>query len=154
MTKHGLSLLERIEMHYIPEPNSGCWLWLGGIAGNNGYASIARKSGTRMVHKIMYEIHKGIVPPGKEVRHTCDVPICVNPDHLLLGTHADNMRDASLRKRFPDRSGARNNLARLTEQQVREIRSSAVGSNTLARLYSVDRTLIWQIRTGKVWKNA
>lgn len=153
MTKHGLSLLERIELHYIPEPNSGCWLWEGGTAGNNGYAAIARKSGSRMVHKIMYEIHKGKTPKGKEVRHTCDMPICINPDHLLLGTHADNMRDASVRKRFPDRSGDKNNLAKLTAEQVREIRADPRGSNTLARVYSVDRTLIWAIRANRIWKN-
>lgn len=150
MTKHGLSLLDRIELHYIPEPNSGCWLWMGALRGA-GYPVIAYKNGSRAVHRIMYTLHKGKIGKDLEVRHTCDVPICVNPDHLIAGTHDDNMKDASVRKRFPDRSGENNSTAKLTWKKVREIRASTAGSNTLAKIFEVDRTLIWQIRSNKVW---
>jgi Autographiviridae endonuclease len=149
MTKHGLSLLERIELHYIPEPNSGCWLWCSESKSN--YPTITINNVARRANRVMYELHKGSIPKNYEVLHSCDIKCCVNPDHLSVGTHLQNMQEASQRKRFNSRRGSANNLARLTETQVLAIRADPRGSNTLAKIYDVDRTLIWQIRTRKVW---
>ncbi len=99
----------------------------------------------------MYEAHKGKIKKGLEIRHTCDNRACVNPAHLLVGTHLQNMQDASDRKRFPDRRGEAGTLAKLTNKQVKAIRKDKRGSTILAKVYKVDRTLIWQIRANKIW---
>jgi len=101
-----------------PEPNSGCWLWIGA---RQRYGSI-KISPTRSgrAHRVSWELEYGSIPDGLSVLHRCDTPACVNPKHLRLGTQADNMREASERQRWspvrPWRWG-------LTAQQRIEIRS-------------------------------
>lgn len=76
----------------------GCWIWTS-RRDRKGYGRIGKSQGsrdsTRMVfaHRWSYEIHKGEIPDGLFVLHSCDNPPCVNPDHLRVGTHQDNMRD-------------------------------------------------------------
>lgn len=85
------TLEERFHDKYIPEPNSGCWLWIAN-ANRTGYGCLS-DSKQRLAHRISWEIHRGPIPEGLYVLHKCDVPICVNPEHLFLGTHQDNMDD-------------------------------------------------------------
>ena len=94
-------LAERFMERVQPEPNSGCWLWTGGVAGNGyGYLSLGRRSeGMEYAHRVSYRIHVGMIPNHKMVLHKCDVPNCVNPDHLFLGTQFDNMQDCSKKER-------------------------------------------------------
>lgn len=91
-------LAERFMDKVSPEPNSGCWLWTGfyqefgyGRMGV-GYA-VEGTRGTAMAHRLSYEIFVGPIPDGICVLHRCDVPECVNPEHLWLGTHSDNVND-------------------------------------------------------------
>lgn len=89
------TLTERLERHSIPEPNSGCWLWTGAYS-DGGYglldAKIAGRRETR-AHRVSYHAFVGPIPVGLFICHRCDVPCCVNPDHLFLGTPLDNTRD-------------------------------------------------------------
>ena|SRR5262245_40534915 len=86
-------------LHYSqPEPNSGCWLWLGTLSGD-GYGLGRDRDGTRVASRLSYIAFKGLIPDGMIVRHTCDLPLCVNPDHLLLGWQRDNVKDAVSRGR-------------------------------------------------------
>jgi hypothetical protein len=95
------SLLERFEAKIQPEPNSGCWLWDSSLTGG-GYGTIGlgtRAQGKELAHRVSWELFRGEIADGLWVLHKCDVRCCVNPDHLFLGTHSDNMRDCVAKNR-------------------------------------------------------
>lgn len=73
-----------------PEPNSGCWLWIGGRH-PRGYGGFYINGKTRPAHVVCYEVYVGAVPDGLELDHKCRVTCCVNPDHLEPVTHQENM---------------------------------------------------------------
>ena len=79
------------EQWYIPEPNTGCWLWLGGL-NQKGYPQFKHQQRTWRAHRFMYERAKGPLPEGLTLDHLCRVRSCVNPDHLEPVTHAENCR--------------------------------------------------------------
>ena len=79
----------------------GCWLFAGAVCNQAGHLHISRDDGSRaLAHRYSYELHHGPIPAGLVVMHTCDVPRCVNPAHLTLGTQRDNIRDAIDKGRF------------------------------------------------------
>ena len=119
---------EVFDRSYIPEPNSGCWLWERGTT-PKGYGSIQRRDYNGYAHRFSYLRFKGEIPDGMLVCHTCDNPYCVNPDHLWLGTHRDNSHDSLNKGRnaavvSPETQpfGERHGLAVLTEEKVINIR--------------------------------
>lgn len=81
----------------MPEPNTGCWLWMGTTCplgyGHVRLSRAERKVRSNLAHRIAYERAFGPIPAGLKCCHRCDVPSCVNPDHLFLGTQKDNLRD-------------------------------------------------------------
>lgn len=86
-----LELAERVEMNSVPEPNTGCRLWTGALWGKYGRIKVDRVR--RKAHQVAFEAHKGLVPPGRIVCHSCGVSLCVEPSHLYAGTHQDNFDD-------------------------------------------------------------
>jgi len=98
----------------IPHP-ADCQLWVGGKF-TQGYGSVRIGSKNLKAHRFSYMCHKGDIPKDLCVRHTCDTPSCINPNHLELGTHKDNMQDMHDRGRY--RGGSKN---RLSEEQVTEL---------------------------------
>ena len=93
-----LPLKDRFDACWMPEPNTGCWLWLAAVTGN-GYGKIRDQMRNRSAHRVAYKLYCGPIPDGLCVRHICDVSICVNPDHLLVGTHHENVMDRVYRGR-------------------------------------------------------
>ncbi|MCK6549294.1 HNH endonuclease [Myxococcota bacterium] len=125
-----------IEQRSIPEPNTGCWLWLGKRDGG-GYGIVVRERRALKAHRIAYEQFRGPIPPGLAVLHSCDNPPCVNPDHLRTGTQRENAADRESRRRGGGhrRRGEGNGRAVLTAALVEEIRARfAAGGITLAAL--------------------
>jgi predicted XRE-type DNA-binding protein len=104
----------------------------------------------RYAHRLAWEMARGPIPPGMFVCHKCDVRACVNVDHLFLGTNADNVRDAVSKRRHA--YGERAARAKLTEQQVVEIRSADGTQAEMAARFGVSRAAISDIRRGKRWK--
>jgi hypothetical protein len=91
-------LRNRIEALSVPEPNTGCWLWTN-VPGSNGYGTIEVDGRRMTAHRLSYMVYVGDIASGLVVRHKCDVRACVNPAHLELGTHHDNMLDRAKRGR-------------------------------------------------------
>lgn len=132
-------------------PN-GCWLWMASI-GRNGYGRISARSG-RMedAHRISWKLFRRPIPKGAYILHHCDNKRCVNPNHLLLGTQSQNMKDAVKKGRVKPPSNAR-----LTEDQVRQIRKEHEAGNitqaSLERKYGMSRSAIYSIVHRITWKH-
>lgn len=86
-----MTLLDRLEARIIPEPNSGCWLWIGGVDGK-GYPIIHIRPQMKKVHRVMYELVKGPIPDGMTLDHLCRTRRCCNTNHLEVVTGAENTR--------------------------------------------------------------
>jgi hypothetical protein len=140
------------------EKTSTCWFWRGRCVNNKGYASIWHGRRSFGVHRISYTLAKGEIPEGLCVLHKCDVPLCVNPDHLFLGTQLDNIRDCEQKGRLklpPRQRGAESPSARLTEIQARNICAlHAAGYSTphLGRMFGVSTSCVGHMVSGRTWK--
>lgn len=97
-------------------------------------------------HRLAFELHKGPVPDGLVVMHSCDNPRCVNPAHLVAGTHQDNMDDMAAKGRGVTFKGVTNGRSKLTERQVREIRSSPLSTAKLAGQFGVCKRSILKVK--------
>lgn len=150
MTKHGLTPQERLLAQCIPEPNSGCWLWEGTTVNGYGTLTINRRPGTR-AHRLSYEIFHGPIPKGKHVLHKCDVRCCVNPNHLFLGTNADNVADMVSKNRHPKGEGV--GRAKLTTEQVLAIRQAKGSTRAVARRFGIGKSQAHLIKSHQSWKH-
>jgi hypothetical protein len=144
-----------------------CWLWIGAKCGKdkhgNGYGTFSIDSdGTmQMTHRYSYELHFGPIPEGIKVLHSCDVKLCVRPDHLFLGTQKQNIDDMRAKKRqappeLTRHLGESHGQAKLTDKQIREIRFRYASlqrptQKELAVEYGVSSGLISHIITRRNW---
>lgn len=132
-----------------PEALSGCWLWHGAASGN-GYGSHRG----RYAHRVAYELAVGAIPAGHDVRHSCDVRMCVNPSHLSHGTRRQNVHDAISRDRHA--RGERVPGHRLVERDVvamRHARANGARLASLASAYGVDLSTARDACVGRTWKH-
>lgn len=145
--------------HSMPEPNSGCWLWLG-AASKGGYGTVKHGHHTRAAHRVSWEVANGTqVPDGMVVMHKCDNPSCINPDHLRLGTQFDNLAD--MRRKGRSRIGNGGIQPRmpgsprekLTEAQVVAIRVDTRATSVVSAEYGVSPCQIRSIRRRTAWRH-
>lgn len=148
--------IEVFERHYIPEPNSGCWLWIS-AATPKGYGYFTHDNRTVRAHRFAWQHKYGPITGGLFVCHKCDVPSCVNPDHLFLGTNDDNVQDKIKKGRIPQYrgqvNGIRNGMAKLCPEAVFLIRQSHQPSRILADQFGVSEATISRARKRLLWKD-
>lgn len=150
-----VSLRERFDDKWMPEPNSGCWLWLAGVR-RRGYGIISLEGphfGNGVAHRVAWELYRGPIPEGMSVLHRCDVPGCVNPDHLFLGSALDNVIDMLAKGRAKPPRGEEHHTTHLTDGDVCAIRASREPGHTLAASFAVSQSTISEIRSGKRWRH-
>ncbi len=142
----------KIKVDHVTE----CWMWQAGID-KDGYGNMWVRGDARRVHRLSWELHVGPIPAGMFVCHKCDRPGCSNPQHLFLGTPADNMRDrdAKGRHRFksPKLRGTMHGMSVLTEDIVRQIRSSSSSGAAMSRLFNVSQSTIASVRKRHTWSH-
>jgi len=132
-----------------------CWEWTG-YKSRGGYGRIRYCGRSVGAHRVSWIEHFGPIPEGLAVCHKCDNRSCVNPDHLFIGTQADNMRDMQAKKRRRGVGGQRgegHHNAKLREEDVRLIRSLAGSDKAIAERFGMTRRYIWSVRHGVTWKN-
>lgn len=144
-----------------------CWEWES-LKINSGYGKFSVNEKYFLTHRLSYELFKGEIPEGLCVLHTCDNRLCVNPNHLWLGTKRDNKLDCQKKGRCPahhkftkrsswwlnhPNQGEKHPESKLREKEVREIRSSNLKQKELAKIYKVTKTTISQIKLRKTWKH-
>lgn len=140
---------------WIPEPNTGCWLWFGSQT-SAGYGNGTRDCLNFYAHRESFEDANGLgTADGWVIRHRCDTPWCVNPEHLLRGTAADNARDMDERNRRVRPQGARHARATITESTALRIRAlgSSRSATEIADDLSVDRDVVYSILNGISWRH-
>lgn len=163
-------------LRHVTHEANGCWRWMGALD-TDGYGSFRWRGRTIKAHRLSYELFRGEIEPGLHVCHSCDHRYCVNPEHLWLGTNQDNLTDAvmkraggDLQRRYEtakyvpvrvrktitarpkgvriDMQGEKHPFAKLTEQQVREIRrlfAENIPLPALAEQFGVHKTCIFHI---------
>lgn len=137
-----------------------CWEWVKSVSTTKkpwlrmcGYPSVQFQDGNHRPHRVIWRMVNGPIPEGFCILHRCDNPKCCNPNHLFLGTIADNNRDCERKRRRTRVPGERNGLAKLTDEQVLAIRSSSLNVHTLAFRYGVHFSTIYRIRNRERWRH-
>lgn len=132
-----------------PVPESGCWLWEGST-GSHGYGDIRIHYKLHLAHRLSYEAFVGPIPDGMFVMHKCDVRSCVNPDHLSIGTHQQNMADKCDKGRWAGQGPRKLTLSDAIK--IRRLRAEGAKAKEIAKLYDLHPDHIRKITSFKIWK--
>lgn len=149
------TLKARLQSNLVID-SSGCWLRQSRL-NQGGYTEITTiltgKKVTTLAHRLSYQLFVGPIPKDTNVCHKCDVRHCINPEHLFLGTHKDNVHDAVKKGRHP--KGVTNGRHKLTEDNVREIRrlSGNWPVRWIAEWFGVDSKGVRKLLNGQTWSH-
>ena len=151
----------RLLSRVIVDQSTGCWNWTGATI-KFGYGRIGVDKHTYSAHRLSYEVFRGEIPEGLCVCHRCDNPPCINPDHLFLGTHSDNMQDAYRKGRILPPEGDMSQYKKghkafnrvLPDNQVVEIKrmlKNDIAPSVIARKMNLKRQVVADIKRGQAY---
>lgn len=143
-------IIPRFHLKHFQNRTTGCWEWLG-YTDKDGYGTFQINRKPYRAHRIAWEIRFGKIPKNKLVLHACDTPCCVNPDHLFLGTQADNIADKMKKQRHKYQIGSNCHSAKLIETDVLAIRKDARKHKIIAQEYGIHPSTVSQIKSRKRW---
>lgn len=144
-----MDLKSRLLLNIGVNPETGCWEWTA-YRLPSGYGKMVIGQKNRLAHRVSYELYCGPIPENLQVCHHCDNPSCVNPEHLFVGTNAENVADKVAKGR--QARGVGNGQAKLSAADIQSIRSTeGVSLRKLAKLYGVHNSQISRIRSGIKW---
>ena len=132
----------------VKKTDDGCWEWVGSRQ-QRGDGNLRAAGRDYLAHRVSWEIAHGPIPAGMLICHHCDNPPCVRPDHLFLGTQADNIRDMFNKGRS---RGSQSKLSAKQVAEIRRARQSGEKVRVLARLYGVHRNTIYALISGRTYK--
>ncbi len=143
----------RKEIKWEEDKNS-CWICTSHVPNSEGYCDIRRNGKNLKAHRYIYELYNGSIPEGLHVLHKCDVRNCINPEHLFLGTNADNVADKMAKGRCKTGCEERHWKAKLTRNDVIKIKTQLLhlSNQEIANMFGVKKHAISMIRCGRNWK--
>ena len=151
--------LDRFDSKWMPVTDCGCHLWTASV-NKAGYGKFGSQNGTAnwvLAHRYAYERINGKIPKGFIVCHKCDTPACVNPEHLFLGTYADNNRDREAKNRGRQPSGEKHGRSKLNEKDVIQLRelvqSGTMSAYSAGKKFGINSKTAHDIVSGKLWKH-
>ncbi|MEG5043460.1 HNH endonuclease [Microcoleus sp. B4-C1] len=151
LCRRNLPIQEKIQQHIISKEDC----WITDLSSPKGYPRIGHNQKMRKVSRVMFELHYGEIPEGMYVCHKCDNRACVNPEHLFLGTHQDNMADMVKKNR--QAKGSNQGSSKLTEKQVAEIKfllaEGKLMQKEIAQKFGIRPSYVSAIKCGKKWKH-
>lgn len=148
----------------IDKQENGCWIWKSS-KGNSGYGKFHIRGKPMLTHRYSYELYKGSIPKGMCICHSCDNKLCVNPDHLWIGTQKDNAQDAKKKGLLPNLKGLKkpqsfigqnHHSSKLKNEDVFRIRQlyrEGTSGYRLHKIYNVTKKCISDILNNKTWKH-
>ncbi len=154
---HKKTLLDKFWEKVDMKTKNECWLWMGAISANYGQfkGMIGGKIKQTSAQRFSWELTNGVIPINMHVLHHCDNPICVNPQHLFLGTVLDNMRDKINKGRMIMPKGDNHYNSKLSYSKVKEIRQLAIKGEhhkKIASQFHVARTTITAVVNNRTWR--
>jgi hypothetical protein len=152
------NIVELLRSKTVTDPETGCWIWTGPVAGGHEGAQYPQMRGGewrhQYAHRVMWELHHGLLPKGAQVCHSCDESLCINPDHLFVGTNAINRADSVAKLRHA--KGESHGLHRWPAETVLAIRADRATGMKLKDIvvkHGVPFKTVEKICTGKTWRH-
>lgn len=143
-----LTDLEQVRFWNKVTKTESCWIW--NAATRNGYGAFKARYVVWSAHRLSWEIHNGKIPDDREICHTCDNRLCVNPKHMFLGTRKDNMQDAVNKGRIS------RHRAKVSDEAIRQIRylnSQGIGVRLLAQQFGLAKSNVQNIVNRVTYKH-
>ena len=137
------------------ETSNGCWEW-NGAKNRDGYGRTMKGPKNISTHRRMYELAVGPIPNKLQVLHKCDNPPCINPSHLELGDHNENMNQMQSRGRKAILLGEDNPSSKLTKEDVVDIKlflKNGILPKDIIKVYPIKQAIVYHIKNNRVWSN-